>query len=326
MIARLIWDNKTCRLTVPPEMGAPAHHQMQGSPWDQLVELAGRVCYDSLGKGRDSVAYHQHIREAGHLSVLEHATFTVCVPGGFDAESFLNRPALWVRRDESGDWRVTLNFRHVTEWADWTPHDPDGWTDLRLGTLFHEVTHKLAKYAAGPRRTYTPTGIPAWYVPPETPEEHWLTFYIGGVSRGLTHELVRHGDYTAISQRSTRYCDESESDYAWHPKIREMCRDAMSVSGDDADSEAACLLADAESAAKLAYLATVERLIARGADRKTARGAARGVLGNALATELIFSASLAQWRRIIKQRASVHADDEIRLLMDSVEAQIDAVA
>jgi thymidylate synthase ThyX len=46
--------------------------------------------------------------------------------------------------------------------------------------------------------------------------------------------------------------------------------------------------------------------------RKQARGAARGFLGNALSTELIFSASVAQWRRMIAQRDNEAADAEIR--------------
>jgi thymidylate synthase ThyX len=46
--------------------------------------------------------------------------------------------------------------------------------------------------------------------------------------------------------------------------------------------------------------------------RKQARGAARGYLGNALLTELIFSASVAQWKRMLRMRACAAADAEIR--------------
>ncbi len=45
-----------------------------------------------------------------------------------------------------------------------------------------------------------------------------LNFFVSGVSRGLTHELVRHR-HSNFSQRSTRYVDESESDWALHPLI-----------------------------------------------------------------------------------------------------------
>lgn len=44
-----------------------------------------------------------------------------------------------------------------------------------------------------------------------------FSFFITNVSRGLTNELVRHRAGVAISQRSTRYVDESESDWCLHP-------------------------------------------------------------------------------------------------------------
>src|SRR5690606_24684162 len=67
-------------------------------------------------------------------------------------------------------------------------------------------------------------------------------------------------------------------------------------------------------------------LISRGVDkataRKQARGAARGYLGNALQTEMIFSASVAQWDRMIEQRANVAADAEIREVFVKVVREI----
>jgi thymidylate synthase (FAD) len=81
-----------------------------------------------------------------------------------------------------------------------------------------------------------------------------------------------------------------------------------------------------EEEAKEVYVATVkslqEQLILSGTDkftaRKQARGAARGILGNALMTELIFSASLDQWKWMLKLRANKHADAEIRVVFNEV--------
>ncbi len=39
--------------------------------------------------------------------------------------------------------------------------------------------------------------------------------------------------------------------------------------------------------------------------------AARGVLGSCLMTEMVFTASLAEWKEIIRQRNNPAADDEI---------------
>jgi thymidylate synthase ThyX len=48
--------------------------------------------------------------------------------------------------------------------------------------------------------------------------------------------------------------------------------------------------------------------------RKQARGAARGFLGLALHTEMIFTATAAQWLWILSQRGVALADAEIRVL------------
>jgi hypothetical protein len=129
---------------------------------------------------------------------------------------------------------------------------------------------------------------------------------------GNTHELVRHGDWTAISQRSTRYVDESECDYAWHPLVKNISDAGMDVS----------YLDEVQNFCKASYKKCQETLqdflIKNNCDKFTAkkqsRGAARGILGNALSTELIFSASVAQWKRILIQRGNLAAEDEIREL------------
>lgn len=133
-----------------------------------------------------------------------------------------------------------------------------------------------------------------------------ISFYISGISRGCSHELVRHRAGCAISQRSTRYVDESESDWCWHPLVTR--------------NEA--LLDSVRATASEAYRSLVKivqsELEARGVDkqtaRKQARGAARGALGNALETSMIWTANIRALRNVIEQRASQFADAEIRLL------------
>lgn len=306
MPAQLIWDNADpTRLTVPPQMGEPAANQLQGTPWENLCELAGRICYDSLGKGRSSDAYHDHIRETGNLSVYEHATFTISLTALVGAEHFLNRPALWARRDSFGDWRITLNLRHVLEWTGWGNE-----VDERVLLAIIDVGRLLAPLVVTQHIFQGP--YKAHLVAPEAPEERWLSFHVHGVSRGLSHELVRHGDYTAISQRSTRYCDESDAPWIWHPLI-----DGLPIG-------TLAALNHSREQCRATYDRVVHDLAERGHDRKAARGAARGILGNALATELIFSASLAQWRRIVRLRNHPLADGEIRKLAAEIEAQLPA--
>jgi flavin-dependent thymidylate synthase len=318
MSAVLMFDNARPyqSLLVPKEMGSPKETQLAGSAWDNLCELAGRVCYDSLGKGRSSVEYHEHIRETSNRSVYEHATFTIGIPPSVPPEIFLNRPSLWVYIDpETRFWRLTLNLRHVLEWSQWGMLNEQYLTDQ-----INQVGHFLAPLAV-PHSSSMRDIEPLQVLPPKSPEERWLTFFITGVSRGLSHELVRHGDYTAISQRSTRYCDESQSPWYWHPLLtdgwvnRQNERQFLST-------KVQSLLDTAQSKCQEAYQQVVQEMIASGVELKPARGAARGVLGNALGTELIFSASLAQWWRIVGLRNHPKADDEIRIMAEVIERQL----
>jgi thymidylate synthase (FAD) len=150
-------------------------------------------------------------------------------------------------------------------------------------------------------------------------EHAWITFFLGNISRGLTHELVRHRVGVAISQRSTRYVDESDGDWVRHPLID----DYIERCEDDSAAELEDVMNDVESEAKFCYDQIVAKLepflIKRGVDkftaRKQARGAARGYLGNALATEMVWSCNVRTLREtVLKQRANGGADAEIRRL------------
>jgi thymidylate synthase ThyX len=70
------------------------------------------------------------------------------------------------------------------------------------------------------------------------------------------------------------------------------------------------------------YKWLIGRSVDKGSARKQARGAARGYLGNALSTELIFSASVAQWKRMLRMRCSAHADGEIRAVFVEVLSEL----
>jgi thymidylate synthase (FAD) len=182
--------------------------QLCGTDAEDLIEYAGRICYDSFsGKGRSSRDYAAHILEVDHGSVLEHAQFT---------------------------------------------------------------------------------------------------FLIQGVSRCLTHELIRHRVGTAISQRSTRYCDESEVRFVRHA----------------AESGTSAAQSATREHARGAYQQTVDRieeqLVERGVSklsaRKQARAAAARYLPQGLETELVWSANIRALRHVILMRAHDAADAEIREL------------
>ena len=140
------------------------------------------------------------------------------------------------------------------------------------------------------------------------------TFWISGVSRSLTHELVRHR-HLSFSQVSQRYVDESEGEYVEHPAIEA----ATSGLGSNA-------IANAMRENRDRYKSIVESLVAEGVDRKTARGAARGVLPNATATELIVSGNHRTWREVLSKRLAGGADAEIRNLAVLLLAELRKIA
>lgn len=127
-----------------------------------------------------------------------------------------------------------------------------------------------------------------------------------GVSRSLTHELVRHRAGFAYSQLSQRYVDESHAAFVVPPAIL----------GDDA------LVAQWQvqmEAAQAAYVALVEQLMQRYAwvddkvhRRKMAREAARGVLPNSTETKIVVTANARAWRTMLELRCGEGAEMEIR--------------
>ena len=133
-----------------------------------------------------------------------------------------------------------------------------------------------------------------------------------GVSRSLTHELVRHRAGWAYSQLSQRYVDESEAHFVVPPAII----------GDEALESA---WREQIEGAQRSYVALVEQLMQRYAwvadkvhRRKMAREAARGVLPNSTETKIVVTGNARAWRTMLELRSSEGAELEIRRLAVTV--------
>lgn len=141
--------------------------------------------------------------------------------------------------------------------------------------------------------------------------EHGVwNFAIWGVSRALTHELIRHRAGSAVSQLSQRYVDESLAEYVIAPLfqhesvIEEYQEDLLKVHE---------LYLKWQN--KAVSLIDKHHPHLQGTDkRKNARQAARYFLPNATETKLLFSVNTRALRHIIELRGSEHADVEIRNL------------
>jgi thymidylate synthase (FAD) len=195
---------------------------------DYLPEFAGRFCYDSFSKGRDSETYAANIRNEGHGSVLAHSS---------------------------------------------------------------------------------------------------ISFGISGVSRSLSHELVRHGIGTAISQESQRYVDMSKARFVLPPIMTHLWGGNTSCS--EAEDWFAAREAElAEYNTWQIYLTDI--LIDQGHStrmaRKLANEAARSVLPNAIETKMTWTGNLRALRHIVSLRGSVHADIEIRQFAGAILKECKRVA
>ncbi|HEX5483392.1 MAG TPA: FAD-dependent thymidylate synthase [Terriglobia bacterium] len=136
-------------------------------------------------------------------------------------------------------------------------------------------------------------------------------FLITGVSRALTHELVRHRAGFGYSQLSQRYVDESDARYVVPPlyrqneELRKKWEQAI-----DYLRKAYEELAEATSQ----YVQQQHPEMAPRDRRKWARQAARSILPNACETKIFVTGNSRAWRHFLEQRGSPHADTEIRLL------------
>jgi thymidylate synthase (FAD) len=134
-----------------------------------------------------------------------------------------------------------------------------------------------------------------------------VTFYLTGISRSLTHELIRHRHFS-YSQLSQRYVPERNAAMVEPDVIAE-------------DPELHARFVAASEAAVAAYTDLLEGLEKKFSDvehatlrRKQARQAARAVLPNATETRIVVTGNYRAWRHFIAMRASEHADVEIRAL------------
>jgi len=146
-----------------------------------------------------------------------------------------------------------------------------------------------------------------------------VSFYLTGISRSLTHELIRHRHFS-YSQLSQRYVPEGNAAMV-----------EPAVIADDPELHHQFLEASA------AAIASYEKLLAgleerfsdepnRTSRRKQARQAARAVLPNATETRMVVTGNYRAWRHFLAMRASGHADVEIRDLavrcLEALQAEV----
>ncbi|MET4048306.1 FAD-dependent thymidylate synthase [Rhodococcus sp. 1163] len=146
-----------------------------------------------------------------------------------------------------------------------------------------------------------------------------VSFYITGISRSCTHELIRHRHFS-YSQLSQRFVPENDAKVIIPPAI-------------EGDPHLEALFERATDASRAAYVELLDALdhklegVTNSALRgKQARQAARSVLPNATETRLLVTGNYRAWRHFVSMRASEHADVEIRRLAVECLRQLAEVA
>jgi thymidylate synthase (FAD) len=141
-----------------------------------------------------------------------------------------------------------------------------------------------------------------------------FSFLLYGISRSVTHELVRHRAGAAFSQISQRYVSGSVLRFVERPEYQE-------------DGELHRLFEERADRAAAEYEAIAEQLLERqegGASmltadyktdaRKKVQQTARSLLPNETEAPMVFTGNVRALRHIIEMRADVHAESEIRNL------------
>ncbi len=136
-----------------------------------------------------------------------------------------------------------------------------------------------------------------------------FNFHIWGVSRSLTHELVRHR-IASYSQLSQRYVDSSDCAFCVPPALQELQKV-------DPEAYNRWLEHMHESQDLYSYLTDhlgemYSEIENKTEKRKKARQAARSVLPNATETKIFVTMNGRSIRHFLSMRASAAADLEIR--------------
>lgn len=148
-----------------------------------------------------------------------------------------------------------------------------------------------------------------------------FSLLITGVSRSLTHELIRHRAGFGYSQLSQRFVDESDCDFVLPPGIKE-------------DNAAYGVWITSVAQASVRYETIAEILHTneftdiedKTLRRKRAREAARSVLPNCTATKIFMTGNARAWRHFLEMRGSEHADAEINRLARAVLSKLQSAA
>ena len=255
----------------------------------RFIEMAGRTCYRSEDKiTPDSAeAFGRKLIKAGHLAMVEHSNLVIKKP--FDIYSPPDYPTEFKYLNVLLAGGFVYIGGNLTAWYYLGQHLE--W-DAEFVQPFNEMYGELFGLKVD-EDSYS-----QWEICPhnEIPKElhRYSAKFI--CDRGVSHELVRHRP-CSFAQESTRYVRYDGNMEFIEP-------DGFM----DWDENAAICMEEEFKRAELAY----NYLLSNGGLKPQQ---ARAVLPNALKTEIVVTADVAEWQHLFKLRCAPSAHPDFRRLV-----------
>lgn len=257
----------------------------------KFIEIAGRTCYKSEDKITPDSAekFVKRLINAGHLAMVEHSNFVIRAQNELNVNILQGIIGKYLNTFKNSNY--TYIGGSLTAWANLYVESQYG----RILVPFINVYGNLFNQNIMDLTSSLWEGCPHNEIPKEL--HRYSARFI--CDRGVSHELVRHRP-CSFAQESTRYvnyCDkeiefiEPTNYMNWNQPLQRQFYMACS---------------DAEERYKfmLAYDAKPQQ--------------ARAVLPNALKTEIIVTADIAEWKHIRKLRTSKDAHPDMQRVMNMI--------
>ncbi len=196
-------------------------------------------------------------------------------------------------------------------------------TPLTSGAGLCKLAGQLCYMSFGPKRT--PNAQASRYFANILGSGHGsvlehatFSFLAYGISRSVTHELVRHRAGFAFSQVSQRYVSGQTLRFVERPEFQQsedLHREFLDRIDRLAQSHARIETRLRELQDSGAEVLTADGQTGR---RKRVHQAARALLPNETEAPIVVTGNVRAWRHFIEARANEHADIEIRMLAYAV--------
>lgn len=289
---------------------------------EELIELCGRICYDSQDKIAPGTAqkFCEMLRKNGHTSVFEHANIILEVSRKVECE------LVWVARDYciktglpsflrfdrldginhrrhfvSGNVRAWNNMFNSLSAGSWIGFPECVIEALHVyPALFDTQRWKQKLRSSSGTKDFKATVVLPSRLPKWARERHTTATFFITCDRGISHELVRHRA-ASFSQQSTRYCKANKNG-----EIEVIKPSGLAISDEE-------FMASANVDEYYEGLTECAKILPQ---------IARYVLPMCLATRLYMTMTLERWRDFLKLRTSPAAHPDMRVIAEQIQRQL----